>query len=117
MKRVLILFLFSIVVITMISGCATVTPKPLAYIAIEKPTDIVNTANNKGVESVFSRGGWYFGNYNFRPAPNMMSYIEEAQKKSGNKILKNADVQLGIPFYFDILFFGYNHCEDRVTAQ
>ena len=117
MKRSLVLFIFLIVAITMISGCAT-TPKPLAYIAIEKPKDVVvNTSNNKGAEIEFFRGGWYFGNENFRPAPNLVSYIEEAQKKSGNKILKNADIELHIPFCFDIFFFGYCGANDRITYQ
>jgi hypothetical protein len=65
------------------------------------------------------RGGWYFGNYNFRPAPDIQAYLEEAHEHTGSDVLGDADIVLAVPLAIDILFFGYNHAHatDKVTAK
>ena len=62
------------------------------------------------------RGGWYFGNYRFRPAPNPELYLEDAQNHAGSDVLHDADIVFTVPFAIDILFFGYNRATDTVTA-
>jgi hypothetical protein len=32
-------------------------------------------------------------------------------------VLRNAEIELAVPFAFDILFFGYNKSTDQVTAE
>ena len=96
-------------------GCATHTP-PLTYIASEKPTATVNIDKQTPIKKDFSRGGWYFGNSNFRPAPDVGSYVREAETGTKTSVLKNADVKFAIPFAFDILFFGYNKGTDVLEA-
>ena len=98
------------------AGCATTPPQPVAYLAVKKPEGVIKTNEHAPVTREFSRGGWYFGNSNFRPAPDPVSYIEEASRATGADILRNADVKMTVPFVFDILFFGYNQGTDTLTA-
>ena len=100
---------------SMMFGCAN-GPPPLTYLASEKPTIPMAVQQETKVEKSFSRGGWYFGNNNFRPAPDVGSYVREAEKEAKATVLRNADVELGIPFAFDILFFGYNGGTDVLRA-
>lgn len=96
------------------TGCAT--PQPTAYLALEKPSGPVGVIKHNSIEKNFDRGGWYFGNNNFRPAPDVSSYINQTSAEVGSSILKGADVILKVPFAFDILFFGYNSATDTATA-
>ena len=99
------------------AGCAATQPKPIAYLSLEKPTGTIGVVKHKSVEKSFKRGGWYFGNYNFRPAPDVASYIKQTSEEADSNILKDADVNLRVPFAFDILFFGYNSSTDSATAN
>lgn len=109
-------FIFIVVTLALFCGCAT-TPPPLTYLATEKPKEAVVLKEQKELKKEFSRGGFYFANNNFRPAADVRSYIEQAEKEADTKILKNADIQLNVPFAFDILFFGYNKGTDFLTIK
>lgn len=98
------------------AGCATSKPSPIAYLAVERPKGVIVTTQHDSVEKEFPRGGWYLANNNFRPAPDLASYVEQTAQQANTQILRNADVQLAVPFAFDILFFGYNHATDTVSA-
>jgi len=99
------------------TGCATAPPpRPISYLAVKKPVGAIQTKEHAAVNQGFPRGGWYVLNYNFRPAPNVAYYIEEAGRPAGTEILRNADVNLIVPIAFDILLFGYTWATDRVTA-
>lgn len=69
------------------------------------------------MEKSFSRGGWYAGNLNFRPAADIQYYLYQAQKLTDSRVLRNADVQLNIPIAFDLLFCGYNIADDKVSVK
>ena len=99
-----------------LASCAK-TPQPLTYLCLEKPKGIISTNDHKEVNKSFSRGGFYFLNYNFRPAADIKNYIEQAEKDANTGILRNADIQTNVPFAFDILFFGYNNGTDTITAK
>lgn len=102
-----------------VCGCATSQPQhiaPLSYVALMKPVGAIK-ASGQRVETKHPRGGGYFLNYGFRPAPDIGSYIEQAQGAAGADILKNADVQLKVPFAIDILMFGFQFGEDTVIGN
>jgi hypothetical protein len=100
-------------------GCANTATvrQPIAYLAVERPKGVISTPQHAPVKKEFPRGGWYFGNSNFRPAPDLASYIDNTAPQANTKILRNAEVQLNVPFALDILFFGYAKGTDLVTAQ
>jgi hypothetical protein len=100
-----------------LTSCAVKHPQPVAYLSLEKPKGVISAKAHKEVEKSFSRGGWYFGNYNFRPAADIRYYLEQAEKEANTNILRHADIQLNVPFAIDILFFGYNEGTDTVTAN
>ena len=52
-----------------ISGCATTPPLPLSYLSLEKPKHVISTKDYNPITYSFNRGGFYVGNYNFRPLP------------------------------------------------
>jgi hypothetical protein len=104
-----------IIVNSLICGCATQVP-PLTYIASEKPAITVNVEHQSPIKKDFSRGGWYFGNSNFRPAPDVGSYVRETETEAKASVLRNADVEFAIPFVLNLLFFGYNLGTDVVNA-
>lgn len=100
------------------SGCVTTQkPKPINYIAVEKPIGPIGAIKHGSIEKKSKRGGWYIGNHNFRPAPDVVSYLRETSEEANSNILKNTDVCLKVPFAFDILFFGYNATTDITTAD
>ena len=100
-----------------VSGCATPPPQPpLSYIALTRPTGVI-TATGARVEAKHSRSGPYLLNFGFRPAPDVGAYIGKAQAAAGAQVLKNADVQLNVPFALDILLFGFQFGEDVVKAN
>ncbi|MFH2043580.1 MAG: hypothetical protein ABIK92_00355 [Pseudomonadota bacterium] len=99
-----------------ICSCTTPHPPKLTYLALEKPKEIIKTEQMKNLNKEFSRGGFYFANYNFRPAADIKKFIEQAEKESNTNILRNADIQLNIPFYFDLLIFGYNYGTDYLIT-
>jgi hypothetical protein len=101
------------------AGCATPPPppKPLTYLSVDRSAGVIAQAPQKAVSKNFKRGGMYFGNYNFRPAPDVAAYAKVLSAAAGSPVVKNADVQLMVPFAFDILFFGYNQATDKATAQ
>ncbi|MBI4683326.1 MAG: hypothetical protein HY757_09545 [Nitrospirae bacterium] len=99
-----------------IFSCAS-TPPQLSYLALEKPKNIIKTSEPTELREAFFRGGWYFGNYNFRPAPDIKAYIEQAEKDANTDILRNIDIQLSVPGAFDIFFFGWNGTTDYLTTN
>jgi hypothetical protein len=117
MKNILRILASSSLVVFFICSCATSPPPPLTYLALEKPSGIINTKEHQELEKQFPRGGWYFFNYNFRPAPDLRFYIEQAEKEANTNILRHADIQLNVPFYFDILLFGYGKGTDTLTVK
>ena len=98
------------------AGCAA-PPAPIAYLAAQKPDGVIKAEEHTLLKKEFPRGGWYFWNYNFRPAADVASYVDQAGQTAGTSVLRNADVRLEVPFAFDILFFGYNKGTDSVTAK
>ena len=118
MKTLRYVFVVPVLVACFSSGCSTLpAPPPINFLAIEKPKGVIAPVTHNPVQKDFSRGGWYAGNHNFRPAPDVASYLEDISKMANTGILRNADVHLGVPFAFDILFFGYNSGSDTVTAR
>ena len=106
-----------LVVAGIIAGCATPPPPtpPLKAVSVERPSGAVRLAQTPGGVTKHPRGGWYFWNFGFRPAPDVVAYLREEQAKTGGAVLQNADVECNIPFVIDILFFGYNKASDVVT--
>jgi hypothetical protein len=100
----------------LVAGCSTRSGPPLSYLALRRPEGLIE-AEHAPLKENHVRGGWYFGNHNFRPAPNIQVYLEEAHEHSGSDMLRHADVVLAVPFALDILFFGYNRATDSVTAM
>ena len=118
MKNIFKILTSSACIAFFLCSCASVSSSPpLAYLALEKPKDIIKTKEIKELKEEFSRGGLYFLNYNFRPAADIKAYIEQAEKEANTNILRNADIQLNVPFAFDILFFGYNGGTDYLTTN
>ena len=113
-----IIFPFFIVLILLSAGCATPrVPAPLTYAAVTRPDGPVKSGGVP-VDMEQSRSGFYFMNAGFRPAPDILAYLEEAQAQSGSAVLRNADVTLIIPFYFNIfLCFGFQSGSDTVTVN
>jgi hypothetical protein len=109
-------FAIPILIVCLVAGCAS-PPAPINYLAIEKPQGPISSGSHNSVQKEFSRGGWYVGNHNFRPAPDVRSYLEDLSKTAGTSILRNADVEIEVPFAFDILFFGYNSGTDTASAK
>lgn len=99
-----------------LAGCSVRSGPPLSYLALERPEGPVTT-HHTSLEEEYGRGGWYFGNNGFRPAPDIQVYLETAHQAADSNVLGGADVVLAVPFAFDILFFGYNHSTDKVTAK
>ena len=98
------------------SGCATPPPK-LTYVALVRPTGPIK-ATGSYVITPYSRGGPYFLNYGFRPAPDIGAYIAKAQADAGADCLKNADVRMEVPFIpIHILILGLQLGDDVVTAN
>jgi len=111
-------FLSLLLMVFFYGGCATAPlPEPLTYLALEKPRGVIRTQGHQEVKKTFSRGGFYFFNYNFRPSADIKRYVEETSRSANAPVLKNADIQLQVPFAFDILLFGYNNGTDTVTAK
>lgn len=98
------------------AGCASQS-QPLTYLSLERPKGRVEITPHKSVSLSFPRGGFYFFNYNYRPAADIESYIGKAQREANVVTLENADIKLGVPFAIDILMFGYNHGTDTLTAS
>ena len=99
----------------LVIGCTAKPPTPLTYLALEKPTGKI-VSSDFTLKDSHSRGGFYFLNAGFRPAPDVASYLKQAHDESKMSVLKNADVELRIPFAFDILMFGYNKSTDEVRV-
>jgi hypothetical protein len=87
--------------------------------AVRAASDVsgAEEAQDASIEEKHGRGGWYFGNNGFRPAADLQLYLEEAHQSADSNLLGDADIVLAVPFAFDILFFGYNHATDVVTAN
>ena len=99
-----------------IAGCASPPPPPsIKAVSVERPSGAIKLARLGENSTAHPRGGWYFWNFGFRPAPDIAEYLKEEQAKNNGAVLQNADVQLKVPFAFDILFFGYNKATDVVT--
>ena len=103
--------------LVLVLGCATrQPPAPLTYVALTRPTGPIK-ATGRRVEIKEPRGGFYFLNAGFRRAPDIGAYIERAQADAGADVLRDADVQLNVPFAIDILLFGYQIGSDTVRAN
>jgi len=103
--------------ICFLGGCATSPqPQPIAYLAIENPNGTIRTADYPPVKMKFPRGGFYVGMYNFRPAPDIGSYLDRTAQEANTNILRNVDMQFVVPFYFDLFLFGYAKGTDSVTS-
>ncbi len=107
---------------TLCAGCASPgapgeAAQGIAYLAAQRPEGVVKTTPHAPVTKRFTRGGFYFANFNFRPAPDITSYIEQAAQEAKTGILRDADVQLMIPFCVDLLFCGFAQGQDGVTAR
>jgi hypothetical protein len=97
-------------------GCSVRTGPPLSHLALNRPEGPIAAVQHRPLEEKHGRGGFYIGNYNFRPAADVQAYLEEAHQKAGSEVITDADIVFGVPFALDILFFGYNHGTDKVTA-
>ena len=103
--------------IIMVSGCATSQPPPaLSYVSVARPSGPIKGGGQR-VEMKHSRGGPYFLNAGFRPAPDVGAYIDKAQTAAGSDVLNNADVEFNVPFVIDILLFGFQVGSDTVKAN
>jgi len=103
--------------VSLVVGCASVNKvPPLTYLALEKPVGPIKSEAAQVASKEISRGGFYFFNYNFRPAADLEDYIKTVENKP-NPVLRNVDVELTIPFAFDLLFFGYASGTDKVTIS
>ncbi len=98
-------------------SCATAPTKRLTYLASKRPQGVIATKEHKEFQKNFPRGGFYFFNHNFRPAADVGNYIEQSHKEAGVEVLRDVDVELNVPFAFDILFFGYNGGTDYVLGK
>ena len=120
MKRAhIILVVAAALVGCLCAGCATTYPagpQPVTYVAVERPEGVIEATHHRTAQKDFRRGGFYVLNYNFRPAPDISSYLDQTSTEAGADILRSADVKLTVPFAFDILFFGVNFATDTVTA-
>ena len=106
-----------VIALVLASGCVSTQPQaPLSYVAVTRPTGPIRATGQK-VQTKHSRSGPYFLNFGFRSAPDIAAYISKAQQDAGAKVLKNTDVQLGVPFAIDLLLFGYQVGTDIVTAN
>ena len=99
-----------IILLLVLFGCSTTPPAPLSYLAIKRPAGVIKASKGEEVKKEFGRGGMYFLNFNFRPAPDLTVYLQEGAEKK--ELLTDVDVQLNTPFAFDLLLFGYNHSTD-----
>ena len=119
MRRLHAIILSLLLVAAVCVGCAP-PPTPgqgIAYLSVQRPEGVVKTTAHAPVTKRFPRGGFYFVNWNFRPAPDVASYIEQAAQEAKTGILRDADVQLMIPFCIDLLLCGYGQGADTVTAR
>ena len=116
MRRMQTIAAISVFAILFCTGCATKQPEPIAYLSLEKPNGTIGVIKHDSVEKEFQRGGFYVGNHNFRPAPDVASYIKQTSEEADSNILRGADVTLKVPFAFDLLFFGINSATDIATA-
>jgi len=102
--------------IFLMTGCVTPPPK-LTHIAVKRPSGLIPEPAGNSVTLQQSRNGFYFLNFGFRPAPDIGDYLNQAHKETGSECLKNADVRMQIPFFVDILLFGFQFGTDHVTAN
>ena len=118
MKSILGMLMLSSLALFAASGCVQKPPPlpPLSYVAVQKPAGVIRIEQGAVLNKMCPRGGWYFGNLNFRPAPDIRSYVQWVHGEAKSDILKNLDVRLEVPFVLDILFFGYNKGTDTVTC-
>ncbi len=107
---------FAAIILAMASGCATRQAPALSYVSVDRPSGPIK-AGGQRVEAKHSRGGPYFLNFGFRPAPDVAAYLRQAQAAAGSDVLSNADVQLTVPFAIDILLFGFQVGSDTIKAN
>ena len=100
------------------AGCYTRRPpqKMITYLALERPREVIKSVEHQPVKVERTRGGFYFLNANFRPAPDLTAYLEAMTRQAGTPALRNADITFRIPFAWDILLFGYNSAHDTGIA-
>jgi hypothetical protein len=99
-----------------LTGCASEnTIHSMSYLALDKPIGPILTSTIAKNTKEFRRGGFYVLNHNFRPAPDLRSYLLEALKESNVAILHDAEVKFAIPVAINLLFFGINVGSDELT--
>jgi len=97
------------------AGAAGTAPR-LRYVAKVRPEGPIAKASYASFEQSHTKGGWYFGPVNFRPAADLTLYLSEAEQKAGSGVLVNSDVELRVPFAIDIFFFGWARGTDVVRS-
>ncbi len=103
-------------VVALGSGCVSQqAPTPLRYVAVTRPEGPIRT-EARDVRIKTSRGGMYVLNKGFRPAPDIGAYLTQAESRAGTPVLRNADVELAVPFALDILLFGFQFGEDTTRV-
>ena len=96
--------IYGILILAALSGCITsATPPSLTYIALERPVGTITTRMTPATKMKHNRGGLYFLNFGFRPAPDVGEYLAEAHAETGCQVLRNADIHFQIP---DMIFPG-----------
>ena len=121
MKNTTNIALASLLASLFCAGCATPrvppAPDPIAYLAVKRPDTAIKTSAANPVHKEFQRGKFFIGPLNFRPAPDVASYIEQASQAAGTENLRNADVRIAVPCYVGPVVCGFGvGSKDAVTA-
>jgi hypothetical protein len=81
----------------LVSGCYY-NGKGIPYVALTCPEDPIETPSaGKQMLLERRRAGFYFLNQNFRPAPDVAVYLEQAHQRANTPVLRNADIRLSTP--------------------
>jgi hypothetical protein len=92
--------MFLLLILLLMVSCAT-APEPLKYLSRKKPEGIIKTQEPKNYNLSKTRIGFLYRN-----PVDITNYLIETEKKTGNKILRNTDVLLEVPFCFFVLCIG-----------
>ncbi len=105
-KTIFTCFVGSIFLI-LLSGCCFYNELGIPYVATVYPELPIDTSENSGKTLLTdNRGGWFFLNKGFRPAPDIRSCLKQAHELSGSTVLKNADVRLAVPVFVSLFPWG-----------
>jgi len=82
--------------------------KGLSYVAMTCPVTPINASSSCDETGItHARGGVYFLNNGFRPAPDIGAFLEQAHQQVNSPVLRNADVRLYAPMIIGIFPFGF----------